>query len=79
MNARLLALVVALGLAGFAADAVKTQTLARSATLPSPGFHHVHMNSANPGAAINAYLEVYPASMIEGPSLEAIELVESKE
>jgi hypothetical protein len=62
MNARLLALLVALGLAGVAADAVKTQTLARSATLPSPGFDHIHMNSANPGAAIDAFLKVYPAS-----------------
>jgi hypothetical protein len=61
MNAGLLALLVALGLGGVAA-AVKTQTLARSATLPSPGFHHIHMNSANPGAAIDAFLKVYPAS-----------------
>jgi hypothetical protein len=59
MNTRLLALPVVLGLAAFAADAVKTQTLA---PLPSPGFHHIHMNSANPGAAIDAYLKVYPAS-----------------
>lgn len=61
MNARLLPLLVALG-AGFAAGAVKTQTLAPSAPLPSPGFHHIHMNSANPGAAIDAFLKVYPAS-----------------
>jgi hypothetical protein len=62
MNSRLLALTVVLGLAGFAAGTVKTQTLAPSAPLPSPGFHHIHMNSANPGAAIDTFLKVYPAS-----------------
>jgi hypothetical protein len=62
MKTGLLALPVVLGLAGLAADAVKTQTPSLSAPLPPPGFHHIHMNSANPGAAIDAYLRVYPAS-----------------
>ena len=33
-----------------------------SAGLPSPGFHHLHMNSANPQAAIDEFLTIYPAS-----------------
>jgi len=34
----------------------------QSADLPRPGFHHIHMNSPNPAAAIDQYMKVYPAS-----------------
>src|SRR5436190_297772 len=39
-----------------------TQAPAPSAGLPKPGFHHIHMNSTDPTAAINEFLKVYPAS-----------------
>jgi hypothetical protein len=29
---------------------------------PVPSFHHIHMNSVNPAAAIQEFLEIYPAS-----------------
>ena len=35
---------------------------------PAPGFHHLHLNSMNPDAAIGFYTK--------GPSHEALELVE---
>jgi hypothetical protein len=44
--------------AGLFASPVQPQ----SSQLPAPGFHHVHMNSPNPSAAINEFLRVYPAS-----------------
>ena len=44
-----------------AATGVITQSQ-QSADLPRPGFHHIHMNSPNPAAAIDQYMKVYPAS-----------------
>ena len=46
--------------------------------LPAPGFHHLHLNSVDPGAAIEGpyTLGDTRAVMIEGPSREALELVE---
>jgi len=41
---------------------VRTQTPRPSANLPSPGFHHIHMNSVNPKLAIAEFLTIYPAS-----------------
>ena len=41
---------------------VRTQILTPSTSLPSPGFHHIHMNSVNPQAAIAEFLTIYPAS-----------------
>lgn len=40
------------------------------ATLPTPGFHHLHLNSSSPKVGDHR------AVMIEGPSREAIELIE---
>jgi hypothetical protein len=34
----------------------------QSDQLPTPGFHHIHMNSPNPSAAISEFVRVYPAS-----------------
>ena len=56
--------------------------------LPAPGFHHLHLNSVDPDAAVDFYTRRFPtteepytlgdtrAAMIEGPSREAIELIE---
>ena len=41
---------------------VRTQTPAPSPNLPSPVFHHIHMNSVNPNAAIAEFLTIYRAS-----------------
>ncbi|MGH7311755.1 MAG: hypothetical protein ACREJV_01185, partial [Candidatus Rokuibacteriota bacterium] len=30
--------------------------------LPAPGFHHLHLNSVDPGAAVDFYLRQFPAS-----------------
>ncbi|MGH7311090.1 MAG: hypothetical protein ACREK6_20615, partial [Candidatus Rokuibacteriota bacterium] len=30
--------------------------------LPTPGFHHLHLNSVDPGAAVDFYLRQFPAS-----------------
>ena len=45
-----------------------------TAMLPVPGFHHLHLNSVDPEASIA--LGDTRAVMVEGPSREAIELVE---
>src|SRR5215510_3675496 len=40
-----------------------TQTPPRARErLARPGFHHIHMNSVNPSAAIEEFLQVYPGS-----------------
>jgi hypothetical protein len=41
---------------------VSTQTPSPSPNLSSPRFHHIHMNSVNPNAAISEFLTIYPAS-----------------
>src|SRR5271169_5263112 len=45
-----LPLVIA-GLAGYAQN------------LPTPGFHHLHLNSTNPEAAIDFYTRQFPSTM----------------
>lgn len=45
-----------------AAAGVVSQTGQQSGELPRPGFHHIHMNSPNPSAAIDQFMKVYPAS-----------------
>ena len=30
--------------------------------LPTPGFHHLHLNSVNPDAAIDFYTKAFPAT-----------------
>src|SRR5271170_5050318 len=32
-------------------------------TLPPPGFHHLHLNSTNPEAAIDFYLKQFPSTV----------------
>ena len=41
---------------------VGTQARPPSPNLASPAFHHIHMNSPNPSAAIAEFLTIYPAS-----------------
>jgi hypothetical protein len=45
-----------------AAAGVVSRTEQQSGELPRPGFHHIHMNSPNPSAAIDTLMKVYPAS-----------------
>jgi len=51
-----------LSLLGVTISVVRTQTPPPSTNLRSPGFHHLHMNSVNPNAAIAEFLAIYPAS-----------------
>ncbi len=50
--------------------------------LEVPRFHHLHLNSVDPDAAIDFYVRHFPHStravMVEGPSREAIELLEGR-
>jgi hypothetical protein len=61
MNTRWLVLSVAAGFVA-APHMVGTETQTQPQPLPRPGFHHIHMNSVNPSAAIAEFLMVYPAS-----------------
>src|SRR4051812_1832641 len=36
---------------------------ARTQSLPTPGFHHLHLNSTNPDAAIEFYTKQFPSTM----------------
>ena len=56
--------LVAFATAGFVVALLTTgtETQTQPARLPGPGFHHIHMNSVNPSAAIAEFLTVYPAS-----------------
>jgi len=56
-HARSLATVVAI------ASAIGLRTGAQSpAMLPTPGFHHLHLNSVNPDAAIDFYTKAFPST-----------------
>ena len=61
MKIRSFALCVVLAFV-VASAGVMTQSGPAPAELPRPGFHHIHMNSPNPAAAINEFLKIYPAS-----------------
>jgi catechol 2,3-dioxygenase-like lactoylglutathione lyase family enzyme len=37
-------------------------SLANAQTLPAPGFHHLHLNSTNPEAAIDFYTKQFPST-----------------
>ena len=36
--------------------------LSQSAALPAPGFHHLHLHSTNPDAAIDFYTRQFPTT-----------------
>jgi len=44
------------------APAGRTQTKGQSDTLPPPKFHHLHLNSVNPDAAIEFYMRQFPST-----------------
>jgi catechol 2,3-dioxygenase-like lactoylglutathione lyase family enzyme len=52
-------LLSAIGLAG--AGLIARQTIPDS-RLPAPGFHHLHLNSVNPDAAIDFYVKAFPST-----------------
>ena len=54
--------VLSLTLATVRSRIVGTETPPPAADLASPRFHHIHMNSVNPGAAISELLTIYPAT-----------------
>jgi len=62
MKIRWLALSVVVVVVVVISGVVSTQTTAQSVALARPGFHHLHMNSPDPSAAITDFLKVYPAS-----------------
>ena len=62
MKVSRLVLPVAFGLMGFAGGRGAVPIHAQSEALSAPAFHHLHMNSPNPSAAINQLLKTYPAS-----------------
>jgi hypothetical protein len=62
MKTRRLILSLIVGLIIAATGVVRNQELAPSTRLPAPGFHHIHMNSADPSAAINEFLKIYAGS-----------------
>ena len=45
-----------------AAVCVATWGVHAQAPLPTPGFHHLHLNSVNPDAAIDFYTKAFPAT-----------------
>jgi catechol 2,3-dioxygenase-like lactoylglutathione lyase family enzyme len=55
-------IVTALSAALVAAMAGSARPLAQAATLPAPGFHHLHLNSVNPEAAIAFYAAQFPST-----------------
>ena len=62
MRARMLirvAAVVTMAVAGVAADAGSRM---QPTHLPAPGFHHLHLNSINPEAAIAFYVKQFPST-----------------
>jgi catechol 2,3-dioxygenase-like lactoylglutathione lyase family enzyme len=39
-----------------------SQTAGQADALPAPGFHHLHLNSVNPDAAIDFYMKEFPST-----------------
>jgi len=52
------------GIVGFAGQ-VRTQQPAAPAAIPPPHFHHIHLNSVNPAAAVDYYLKAIPGTTKE--------------
>jgi catechol 2,3-dioxygenase-like lactoylglutathione lyase family enzyme len=44
------------------APAIRAQSKAATEALPAPGFHHLHLNSTNPAAAIDFYARQFPST-----------------
>jgi catechol 2,3-dioxygenase-like lactoylglutathione lyase family enzyme len=44
------------------APRANSQSTGTDAALPAPGFHHLHLNSVNPDAAIDFYMKEFPST-----------------
>lgn len=53
---------VILGVVGLGSWALGTAALNAQALLPAPAFHHLHLNSVNPDAAIDFYTKAFPST-----------------
>ena len=63
MRLKARALALAACLAGITSVfAGNSRSVAQPATLPTPGFHHLHLNSVNPEAAIAFYVRQFPST-----------------
>src|SRR5512134_2096261 len=47
---------------GPSADNPGTKSCGATTMLPAPGFHHLHLNSVDPEAAIDFYVRLFPRS-----------------
>ena len=59
---RIPGVTLVLGSLAVAALAARAQPVAPPAPLPAPGFHHLHLNSVNPDAAIAFYAAQFPST-----------------
>jgi catechol 2,3-dioxygenase-like lactoylglutathione lyase family enzyme len=62
MGTRAGAVTIAFAALGFQLWAVSVQPAVSGAALPTPGFHHLHLNSVNPDAAIAFYVKAFPST-----------------
>jgi catechol 2,3-dioxygenase-like lactoylglutathione lyase family enzyme len=60
MRSKLLTAVVSVVVLWTSASGVRTA--AQGGSLPAPGFHHLHLNSTNPDAAIAFYTKAFPST-----------------
>ena len=63
-NISMIGFVALAGIVGFAGQ-VRTQQPAAPAAIPPPHFHHIHLNSVNPAAAVDYYLKAIPGTTKE--------------
>ena len=55
-------LILAAILGVLCAPRANSQSAETAAALPAPGFHHLHLNSVNPDAAIEFYMKEFPST-----------------
>lgn len=55
-------LMATLTIAAMAASWIQSPASGQNAMLPAPGFHHLHLNSTNPDAAIDFYTRQFPTT-----------------
>ena len=54
--------VILVGLSAWAPGGLRPARTRGAAPLPAPGFHHLHLNSVNPEAAIEFYVKGFPST-----------------
>jgi catechol 2,3-dioxygenase-like lactoylglutathione lyase family enzyme len=59
---KLLWVVVAVTVFAASATGIRTGAQTPSSALPTPGFHHLHLNSVNPDTAIEFYTKAFPST-----------------